>query len=225
MSATGNAFTDSPTFPWTFHGMGGPVVGPKAAQIASIASAGAATTGALLSTLAAMPLAGPIGAGIAALIGIGVGIADLFSGCGDICTETANIDNKAEPLLLQNLNAYMTLPVPRYKSTQDAALNNFDTLWAAYEQAEQAYGSQGQLSISQRQAGACHYNPNGQCWNWFVGYRDPIANDPNVIPDPISTPSGSGTGIDTTGGSTLSNLPIVPLLIALVAVGLLMSGD
>jgi hypothetical protein len=28
-------------------------------------------------------------------------------------------------------------------------------------------------------AAAAHYQP-GQCWNWFIGYRDPIANDPQV---------------------------------------------
>ena len=28
---------------------------------------------------------------------------------------------------------------------------------------------------------------NGQCWNWFTGYRDPIANDPQVT---LNTASG-----------------------------------
>src|SRR5215472_1920517 len=35
--------------------------------------------------------------------------------------------------------------------------------------------------IGDCQQGACHYQPQpGQCWNWFIGYRDPIASDPQV---------------------------------------------
>jgi hypothetical protein len=26
----------------------------------------------------------------------------------------------------------------------------------------------------------------GACWNWHNGYRDPIANDPNVVDDTLS---------------------------------------
>lgn len=64
---------------------------------------------------------------------------------------------------------------------------------------------------TQDSIGNCTFNPGGPngsgnaCWNWFIGYRDPIANDPCVVPDTatsavsgaISTLS-SATGIDPT---------------------------
>ena len=49
------------------------------------------------------------------------------------------------------------------------------------------YGSAGVACIADRQQGACHYQVNGQCWNWFTGYHDPIANDPQVT---LNTASG-----------------------------------
>ena len=49
--------------------------------------------------------------------------------------------------------------------------------------------------IADRQRGGCHYQSNGQCWNWFIGYRDPIANDPQVAASMAANPLW-WTGID-----------------------------
>jgi hypothetical protein len=52
--------------------------------------------------------------------------------------------------------------------------------------------------------GQCASPPNS-CWNWFIGYRDPIANDPYVQPDPVagaSTTSTSGGASGSTAAST-----------------------
>ena len=103
---------------------------------------------------------------------------------------------------------------------QAAALNNFDTVWAALEQAcsDPSLGKAGQNCISDRQAGSCAYkvksvgswqggkwvpgqggNGSGSaCWNWFIGYRSPIADDPNVQPDP--TPASSVASAVASGG-------------------------
>ena len=53
------------------------------------------------------------------------------------------------------------------------------------------YGTAGQACVGDRQQGACHYQSNGACWNWFVGYRDPIANDPHVAANAAASPLSS----------------------------------
>ena len=58
--------------------------------------------------------------------------------------------------------------------------------------------------MNDRKQGACHYQVNGQCWNWFIGYRDPIANDPAVVPDPTTTMAG---GTSSSSGLPASSLP------------------
>lgn len=200
-------------------------------SIASVAASGAATTASILGGIsaatttaatggflagatifgmaasAAIPL---IGVAIAGLTAVGIAIANQFKGCGQTCIDASNIVNQVEPLLNQNLQHYLSSPV-HYASLQTAALNNFDTAWAAVEQACGQVGGQGGAGcISGRQQGACDYktsqavwtqaadgswsfggggaNGSGNtCWNWFVGYRDPIANDPSVVPDPVGS--------------------------------------
>jgi len=112
--------------------------------------------------------------------------------------------DKFEAPLKQNLAAYLNAPV-HYASLQAAALNNVDTLFTALNQAcsDPQLQDAGRRCISERlDPSACHwkaspggwngatYTPYGSagsgdaCWNWVKGYRDPIANDPNVVPDP-----------------------------------------
>lgn len=218
------------------------VVSQPVASIASVAAAGAATTGALLTAAGFSAMAGPIGLAVSAAIGIGVAVANLFKGCGQTCIDATNIVNQAEPLFQQNVTAYLAIPNgQRTQSIQAAYLNNFDTLWQGLEQACQGVGGQGgQGCISGREQGACNYKTNAcgwqngiivpcgangsgsTCWNWFVGYRDPIANDPYVVPDSsvLSSLSNAVNGASETG------FPILPLL--LLGIGglvLMTSGD
>ena len=221
---------------------------------AAIASAGATTTTGILSALSAIAMgssvAGPIGLAITGLITLGVTLAKVFAGCGQTCTEATAYVNQAEPLLLQNLQTYLAAPI-HYASLQAAALNNFNTVWGAVLAAcgQASLGQAGVNCISQRQAGACaskNATPGGwvqdasgnwayqyatgpnsgsSCWNWFIGYHDPIANDPTVVPDPVPGDTASGTGVNTTGagagvsttggtsGTTASGLPL-PLVLA-----------
>lgn len=191
---------------------------------------------------------GPLGGAIAGAIAeTGVAIADLWAGCGETCTEASDLANQTEPLLQQNLEQYLSAS-PRYASLQAAALANFETAWNALVTgcSNPALGSAGAACISDRQEGACHYttSPGGwsqdssgnwtytypgaqgsgsACWNWFVGYHDPIANDPGVVPDPIPGASAvssllSSVGIPT--GGTIFGLPFAD--VALVAGGALL---
>lgn len=157
-----------------------------------------------MAASAAIPL---IGAAVVGLVEVGMLIANQFQGCGQTCIAASNIANQVEAILLQNLNHYMSSPV-HYRSLQLAALNNFDTAWRALTQAcgNQQLMQAGVNCIENRQQGACFWKTspagwvqqNGQwvyqtaglagsgdsCWNWFVGYRDGIANDPTVVSDP-----------------------------------------
>lgn len=157
----------------------------EAAQLTSIGgSVAAGTVGVLGSTgtiaASTASLAVPlIGVGVAAVIGAIALIKN--SGCGQTCIITSDDANKIEPLLKQNLDGYMA--GPHTVASQQAALQNFDYLWNMLAQAcgNPQLGNAGKRCITDRQAGSCKWQDNsGGCWNWFVGYRDPIANDPNV---------------------------------------------
>lgn len=187
-------------------------------QIAGIAAAGATATASILVALGTV--GGPVGAAVAGLVALGVGIANLFGGCGQSCVVATQIDNRFGDLLAQNFNTYMASPV-HYRSLQLAALNNFDTLWNGFQQMCSNAGVL-QKCVADRQAGACHYrSPAGAwvsdgsggwkfdgavgppCWNWFTGMRDPIANDPAVVPDPSPVSSVSAAA-GSAGSSLLS---------------------
>jgi hypothetical protein len=161
----------------------------------------------------------------AAFAGIWLGIEALLnSGCGNTCVVTSNWANQAEALLKQNLAAYQALPTPRAESAQAAYLQNFDKIWAylVQECSQPQVGTAGQRCISDRQAGACHYHDaTGQCWNWFTGYRDPIANDPNVVPDSAASQvSGAVAGAVTGAAGSLGMSPWLLAGVALLVVGL-----
>lgn len=206
----------------------------SATSIAAVAAQGAATTGGILAGLASMgaiapyfALAGPIGAAVAGLTAVGIAIAGLFKGCGQTCIEATQIANQLQVYWQQNLDHYMQAPV-HYKSLQLAALNNFDTGWNALYKAcsDPTLGAAGQRCISERQRGGasswCCNAPNavqvgnGMCTGCdaFADYRDPIANDPNAVPDPVGSASGSGSGGTGTGLSVGGfSLPLPLLLI------------
>lgn len=198
--------------------------------VASIAATGITTTtsilGALGSTMTVLGLSLPVvGTAIAALVGVGIAIANCFKGCGQTCIQATQYANQADSILEQNVDAYTSSPI-RYVSMQQAALNTFDTAWAALQQAcgQPALGQAGVNCITDRQAGSCKWkaSPGGwnqdgtytkwgpagsgsACWNWFSGMRDPIANDPFVQPDPVALGSiGNNSSITGTTGTVAS---------------------
>lgn len=191
----------------------GTVYGAGSSVGTAVAAPAAVAAGVLPATLA-VPIVG------AAFAGIWLGIqAILNSGCGQSCVITSNWANQAEALLKKNLAAYLALPVPRAQSAQQAYLSNFDSIWnyLVQECSSPSLGTAGKNCIADRQASACHYRQNGQCWNWFTGYRDPIANDPDVVPDSAaSTVTGAVTG----AAGSIGISPWVLVGGALLAIGL-----
>jgi hypothetical protein len=175
-----------------------------------------------VGTAVASTVAGPI---IGAAVGIVTGLITQLlaqTGCGVTCVETSQWANQAEPLLQQNIQAYFSQPAPRSQSSQAAALANFDNVWAKLQQlcGQSGTGNAGVRCISDRQEGACTWKQTstspllsypgepqpGACWNWFNGYRDPIANDPDVTSDDqAATPA---TTIGTVTDSSLSSIPV-----------------
>lgn len=215
--------------------------------IASIAATGISTTtsilGALGSTMTILGLSLPVvGTAIAALVGVGIAVANLFKGCGQTCIAATNIANQADAILARNVDAYTSSSI-RYVSMQQAALNTFDTTWAALQAAcgNPSLQAAGQRCITDRQRGACTWkasqggwNSDGTftpwgaagsgsaCWNWFVGMRDPIANDPFVQPDPTSAnaPAGSTATSGTAGSVSTTPTDLTELLIGAALLGL-----
>lgn len=173
--------------------------GSTVAQGASSAAIASAGTFLGMTATVAIPVVG------AAIAGIALGIeAILHSGCGQTCIETSQWANQAAPLLQQNIDAYFKITPPRPKSVQQAALNNFDSVWNRLMQlcSQPGLGDAGKNCIGDRQSGACKWKASGPpsypgqpaqgaCWNWFNGYRDPIANDTQTYDDSATGAAGS----------------------------------
>jgi hypothetical protein len=214
-----------------------------ATTAAGVAAAGAQTTATLLVAFGA--IAGPIGLAIGAIAAIAPMIVKLFSGCGATCTQVTQYANQVEQILKQNLQSYLSAPI-RTVSMQQAAVNNYNTAIASLEQAcgQAQLGSAGQNCIdervdasscqwkaqaggwSQSSDGTCTYTPWGannsgtSCWNWVIGYLNPITQDPCVQPD--SSILSAGTTTDTsTLSSTLGDSAVLSSLQNNVQVGTL----
>lgn len=185
--------------PFRFSGLGylnGPTdlqLGEQAAGVAAAGvGAGIASAAATTAAGAIIPFVGPAIAAASIIIS-----AIMNSGCGQTCIVSTNFANQADAALQQNIEAYFKEPVPRSASAQAAALANFDKFWGWLVQqcSNSQLGNAGRRCITDRQAGSCVWKQPadkvpawgtpaaGECWNWFNGYRDPIANDPNVISD------------------------------------------
>lgn len=159
----------------------------QAAALTGVATAGQIAAG--MTTAAwAIPVIG------AAVAGVTFWLASIFRR-GAQKEAASQIVDQIEPKLQENLAAYFS--GPRTRASQAQALHNFDAAWEAMQQAlrNSRLGSAGERGILDRQQGACAWkasctrkidgicvdyelDPNGECWNWFVGYRDPIAKDP-----------------------------------------------
>ena len=117
---------------------------------------------------------------------------------------TTQIVNEAEPFLVQNLQAWNSSA--KTFADQAAASANFDAIWSEVVRAcgDPTMGDPGRWCIDDRK-------PGGK-WDWFARYRDPIANDPNVVPNPTLTESILPSGIaDMFSGGGGGNL--IPLLL------------
>lgn len=217
---------------------------------ATIAASGASTTASLL--VAFSVIGGPVGAVIAAIAGVGVLLAKTFQGCGATCVQASQYANQVELNVLRpNVQAYLSSPI-RTVSMQAAAINNYNTAIAALQQAcgQAALGQVGVNCIDQRvnasscqwkaspggwvqnSDGTCSYTPWGangsgsSCWNWVIGYLDPIQNDPCVQPDSVLTAGDSSSSILSGASGTVFGIS-TPLAIGglLLAAFLLGGGE
>ncbi len=160
--------------------------------------------------------------------------------------QATHIVDQIEAQALKPLRAAWNALPPEHKtqSMQAEFLTTFDQAMAAMTQAcsNPALGTAGQNCISDRVAGACHWTVDGHtpgqppnCGNWVIWYRDPIANDPNVIPDPVagSTFAGGSSGsvsgaVDSAVSSVsqaLGGINPVWIGVGLIAAVLLLVGD
>jgi len=189
------------------------------AAVAEIAAHGGTILGLTGASLtAAIPIVG------AALAGLTIGIQALIanSGCGITCIETSQWANQAAAKLDQAIHAYFSLAVPRPKSAQTLYLAIFASIWQTLTQqcSQPGTGDAGKRCISDRQAGACTWHqtadkvppwgtpPAGSCWNWFNGYRDPVANDPNVYDDSAIAASAVSGDVRSALASSVGGIPV-----------------
>lgn len=170
------------------------VTGVLASSAASSAAAGGSGLILGMTASVAVPVIG------AAIAGAVLAITYLVknSGCGPTCVVTSQWADQASQLLDQNIKAYFSQPAPRSRAQQAASLAGFDQVlnYLVQNCSQASLGNAGKRCISDRQAGACTWKalapayPGqpaiGECWNWFNAYRDPIANDPNVVDTPES---------------------------------------
>lgn len=198
-------------------------VGALTGTVAPVIPGVAASVGSILgvTATAAVPIIG------AAIAGVTMGIVAMInSGCGQTCIQTSEYANKATSLMAQNLGAYLDLPMPHTQAQQQAALANFDAIWNWLQQVcgSPAMGNAGVRCIQNQQPGSCplkvsdfgwKQNPDGSwtylkngpsgsgsnCWNYFSGFRDPIANDPTVVAGAdLVTAAGRSTSSPSVGG-------------------------
>lgn len=215
--------------------------------ISQVAGGAATVTGSTLGLLTAagalqaVPVAGQI---IGAALAITAVVASFFKGCGSSCVLTSDEANQVGNLMSQNLNQYMAAPVSA--TTQQEALANFDQLWAGLVSycSQPSMSSAGQRCISDRQQGSCAYKttPGGwqqqngtwvyvspgangsgsTCWNYFVGMRDPIANDPRVTAAQAAAASSPSLAAPLSAiANTFSGLNLQSLLLP---AGLIVGG-
>ncbi len=208
-------------------------------QITSMVGASLMTTGGVVAAIPGLQLPGAIIAAVGALTSL---VGGLFK--PDITKiQATNIVNQIEAQTLKPMLAsWQALPASQKTvSMQAHYLNIFDQAWNAVRQAcsNPALGEAGQACISDRIEGSCHWTVDGQtpgqpptnCGNWFVWFRYPIANDPNVIPDPVAS---GGSIFDSGGpsifdggsiGSMLTGISPLAVVLAAIGVGLILVSD
>ncbi len=173
------------------------------------------------SVAAASPLAGPAApivaavGGLIALAGTIAGAIHLGEGCGPTCVQATQIVNQAEPIFKQNLDGYESGILD-----QSTALDNFNKMKIAIQQACSGIpGKAGTDCYGDRfTEGGCKWQDNGTCWNWNVGYRDPLLK-------PATTPYQGASSLVSSAESLFSGIPTMLLIGGgLLLVGLSMGG-
>lgn len=171
--------------------------------------------------MAAAPFAGPAAPFLSLAAGLVGPIGSMFKGCGNTCVEATKIADQAQFALEQVRDKYFAQPV-RYKASQVAALYAVEQVIGYINQAcgNPALGAAGQRCISERtvRGGTAPWCPTGRGCDYWTEYYDPIANDPDVVPDPQGTAvSGAGAGAGAAGtGSGVAGFAAAPMPLLLL---------
>lgn len=157
----------------------------------------------------------------AAVAGATIGLMLLFSRKGPKQKEaTTQIVDQIEPQLQDNLRGY--LEGPRTVESQAQALANFDGAWQWIMEncGATEMGEPGRRCISERQrGGSAPWCPTGTGCDWFILYRDPIAND-TPVPSPSAVDSiGESFSSIFGGGDGSSSNSMLPLLLGAGLIG------
>jgi hypothetical protein len=187
---------------------------------------GLASAGLLISAAAVGgPVGALIGAAAVAVQQLTALFTNLFSGCGQTCVQATRVVDTVEAQYLKPLLAQWQAAPIKTESLRAAYLKVFDYAASMVMQGcgDPALGDAGRRCISERLTRGGEVPGTGG--NWLVWYRDPIANDPSVVPD---APGGAaGTSLLTSLGldpaQSFLGLPLSNLLlpVALIGVALL----
>lgn len=190
------------------------------ASVGTIAGGAGTSGGTTLGGIAIGGAGGPIGLAVTAGIAGFQLISNQLKAISirnEQKTASTRCVDEIEPFMAQNRDEY--LAGPRVRSRQLAALANFDLGWAEVERCcgRPELGAPGVNCIAERGPGG---EVPGTGGNWFIWYRDPIANDPTVQDDTaggllglVGGSQSSGESGDTggTGRGGLSTLLVIGL--------------
>ena len=148
-------------------------------------------------------------------------------GCGITCQQATQIVNSAESVFNQNVDEYESGGID-----QATAQSNWAKLWPAIQQScGQIPGAAGRDCVSDRAAGSCKWRQTaagaskgypgvpreGECWNWDLGYHQPLLL-------PALVPYGGSGGSLNSITSTLTENPMLLVGAGLLVVGLMSGG-
>lgn len=198
---------------------GGAMVGTSTAL-----STGSMVAGAAAGTLAAVaPFTGPAAPFLLAAAALVGPIANLFHGCGATCTQATRIINEATAAANKLRDQYLAQPI-HYKSTQVATLQYLNQLMDYVRQAcgSTSLGAAGQRCVHENldRGAVSAWCPAGGC-GWPEKIIDPVANDPNVVPDPspVSQVGSALSSIFGGGSAAPGSLSMSDLLIPALLLG------
>lgn len=147
---------------------------------------------------------------------------------------TRIVDQIELQVLKPTLADWLALPADKKTQTLQAAyLEVIDTALNKVKEgcSNPALGEAGQRCISERlvRGGSAPWCPTGTGCDWYALYRDPIANDPTIIPDSGGglLPGSVGGSISSAADTVSSALGVSPVVLGLGLIGaaLLMVSD
>ncbi len=172
--------------------------------------------------------AAPFVAIAGALMEIGGAITSLFGPNPNNRVASGYVNQIEADIMKPNVAAWQALaPEHKIASMQRAALANFMDGWNQVLRLcdNPALGSAGVNCVGDRQRGGK--------WDWWSYYYDPIAKDPQVIPDPVASPVSNSTGsvsgaVDSTVASVsqaLGGISPLWLGVGIIAAALFLVSD